>query len=102
MRFFKQKSFYFSAIRFLYCSTYAEFAGVIFTADAITGSDDFMVGNYVRGEGEKLVSGSENARVFTIKNIHFSYEGPKEFAVYSKTLWKYSKEIKRLYGREST
>ena len=76
----------------------AEFAGVIFTADAITGSDDFMVGNYVRGEGEKLVSGSENASVFKIKRAHFSYDGPKEFAKYAKALWKYSKEIKRLYG----
>ena len=76
----------------------AEFAGVIFTADAITGKDDFMVGNYVCGEGEKLVSGSENAKVFNLNSDAFSYEGPKEFAVYSKTLWKYSKEIKRLYG----
>ena len=57
-----------------------------------------MVGNYVRGEGEKLVSGSENASVFKIKSTHFSYDDSKEFAKYSKALWKYSKEIKRLYG----
>ena len=37
----------------------AKFAGVLFTADAITGRDDKMVGNYVRGEGEKLPEGVE-------------------------------------------
>ncbi len=76
----------------------AEFAGVVFTADAITGRDDKMVGNYVHGEGEKLVSGSENAEEFTISTLKFSYEGPKEFEKYSKNLWKYCKEIRKLHG----
>ena len=34
-----------------------DYAGVIFTSDIITGKDDKIVGNYVHGEGEKLVSG---------------------------------------------
>ena len=76
----------------------AELAGVVFTADAITGRDDKIVGNYVHGEGEKLVSGSENAEEFTISALKFSYEGPKEFEKYSKNLWKYCKEIRKLHG----
>ena len=76
----------------------AEFAGVLFTADAITGRDEKMVGNYVHGEGEKLVSGTENAEVFAIGAIKYSYEGPEEFKGYAKQLRKYCKEIKALYG----
>lgn len=76
----------------------AKYAGVLFTADAITGRDDKMVGNYVRGEGEKLVSGAENAEVFSIGAIRYSYEGPEEFRKYAKELANYCKAIRRLYG----
>ena len=76
----------------------AEFAGVLFTSDAISGRDDKMVGNYVHGEGEQLVSGAENAEVFRIGSIRYSYEGPGEFKRYAKKLGKYCKEIRALYG----
>ena len=76
----------------------ARFAGVLFTADAITGRDDKMVGNYVRGEGEKLVSGAENAEIFSVGAIRYSYEGPAEFQKYAKELGKYCRAIRRLYG----
>lgn len=76
----------------------AEFAGVLFTADAITGKDEVMVGNYVHGAGEKLVSGTENAQVFTLGAIEYSYDGPAEFAPYAKHLTAYGKTIRNLYG----
>ena len=76
----------------------AEFAGVLFTADAITGKDEVMVGNYVHGAGEKLVSGTENAQVFTLGAIRYSYDGPNEFAPYAKRLAAYGKTIRNLYG----
>ena len=76
----------------------AEFAGVLFTADAITGKDEFMVGNYVHGAGEKLVSGTENAETFTLGAIRHSYDGPDEFAPYAKKLAAYGKTIRDLYG----
>lgn len=76
----------------------AEFAGVLFTSDVITGRDDKMVGNYVRGEGEKLVSGSENAEIFTIHAIRYAYEGPAEFGRYAKEIGRYCQSIKKLYG----
>lgn len=76
----------------------AKFAGVLFTSDAITGKDEKMVGNYVRGEGEKLVSGAENAEVFSIGAIKYSYEGPDEFRKYARELGRFGKAIRRLYG----
>lgn len=74
------------------------FAGVIFTSDVITGRDDRITGNYVRGEGEKLVSGTENAEEFRIGALKYSYEGNPELEPYAKTLRKYSLAIRNFYG----
>ena len=75
-----------------------EFAGVIFTSDVITGRDEELVGNYVRGEGEQLVSGVSNAEEFRINAIKYAYKGNGEMKPYAKTLGKYCMEIRRLYG----
>ena len=75
-----------------------DFAGVIFTSDIITGKDDKIIGNYVHGEGEKLVSGSENAEEFRIGAIDKTFEGNAEIAPYAKTLRKYSLAIRSFYG----
>lgn len=75
-----------------------DFAGVIFTSDIITGKDEKIIGNYVRGEGEKLVSGAENAEEFRLGAIDKSYEGNPEIAPYAKTLRKYSLAIRSFYG----
>lgn len=75
-----------------------EFAGVVFTSDVITGKDEELVGNYVRGEGEQLVSGVANAEEFRINAIKFAYSGPGEMKAYARSLGKYCMEIRRLYG----
>ena len=75
-----------------------EFAGVIFTSDIITCKDEKIIGNYVRGEGEKLVSGAENAEESRLGAIDKSYEGNPEIAPYAKTLRKYSLAIRSFYG----
>ena len=75
-----------------------DFAGVIFTSDIITGRDDKIVGNYVHGEGEKLVSGSENAEEFRIGVMNYSYEGNPELAPFAGLLRKYTLAIKAFYG----
>lgn len=75
-----------------------EYAGVIFTSDIITGKDDKIVGNYVHGDGEKLVSGSENAEEFRIGSLKLSYEGNPDLARFSKTLRRYSLAIRSFYG----
>ena len=74
-----------------------EFAGVVFTSDIITTKDEYLVGNYVHGEGEQLVSGESNAEVFRIGAIKYSYEGNREFEKYAKTLGKYCMEIRWFY-----
>ena len=75
-----------------------EFAGVLFTSDVITGKDDQFVGNYVRGEGEKLVSGAENAEEFRINAIKYRYSGSPEMKRYAKSLFKQCRAIRRSYG----
>lgn len=75
-----------------------KFAGVIFTSDIITGSSAYMVGNYVHGEGENLVSGAANAEDFRMNARSYSYEGNDEFRPYAKRLFKYCNAIKKYYG----
>ena len=74
-----------------------DYAGVIFTSDVITGSSRYIVGNYVRGEGEDLVSGSKNAMEFRMDAIKYSYEGPSEFSSFAKKLYKYCSIIRDSY-----
>ena len=76
-----------------------EFAGVVFTSDVITGKDDKLIGNFVKGEGEQLVSGESNAEVFTIDAISLEYKGNSELTKYAKILGKYCNEIRRLYKK---
>ena len=75
-----------------------EYAGVLFTSDPLSGKEDAMIGNYVCGEGEKLVSGSENAEVFRLSSLRFSYDGPDALRPYAKLLWKYCRMIRFSYG----
>ncbi|SMC64264.1 pyruvate, water dikinase [Oscillospiraceae bacterium] len=74
------------------------FAGVLFTSDPLTGRDDKMVGNYVKGEGEKLVSGAENAEVFSMDSVKYRYEGNAEFRKFAKSLWSSCRKIRLSYG----
>lgn len=76
-----------------------EFAGVVFTSDPINGSAAAMRGNYVRGEGEALVSGEKNAEEFAFNAMKFSYTGKGEFERYAKGLFKCCERIRNGYGR---
>lgn len=75
-----------------------EFAGVVFTSDVITGSAEYMTGNYVQGEGELLVSGSANAQTFRYNAIKYAYEGPEAFRCFAKKLYSYCAKIRDTYG----
>ena len=44
----------------------AELSGVLFTVDPVSGDRSKMVGNFVEGLGEKLVSGEANAAMFEL------------------------------------
>jgi len=74
------------------------FAGVIFTSDPITGDDNFMIGNYVEGEGEGLVSGEKDAKEFRFTTSKYGYSGSDELKKYAKTLYSYSRSIRKFYG----
>ena len=70
-----------------------EYAGVLFTADPISGSRGKMTGSFVRGAGEKLVSGEGMDGEFVIDAVKYSYSGSEEMAPYAKKLFKYAKKI---------
>ncbi len=74
-----------------------ELAGVLFTADVITGSSAKMLGNYVRGCGERLVSGEETGLNFSFDAMHYSYHGNTELKPYAKKLYQFAVKIRDLY-----
>lgn len=76
-----------------------EFAGVVFTSNPISGSAAVMQGNYVKGEGEALVSGAENAEEFTFNAMKYAYGGKSEFERYAKRLFKCCARIRNGCGK---
>lgn len=75
-----------------------EFAGVLFTADTISASTGVMVGNYVKGVGEALVSGEGIDGEIRFRTVKYEYEGPTEFAPYARQLYKSARNIVKVYG----
>ncbi len=69
-----------------------DYAGVIFTADPINGSRGRMTGSFVRGAGEKLVSGDGMDGEFVIDTVKYSYNGSPEMSPYAKKLYGYAKK----------
>jgi pyruvate,water dikinase len=76
----------------------SEISGVLFTADPITGSFSSMIGNYVHGLGEKLVSGEANAHDFKLNRPKGNYDGPDEFKKYADSLYQYAAKLEKELG----
>lgn len=76
----------------------SEISGVLFTADPITGSFESMIGNYVYGLGEQLVSGEANAYDFKLLRPKGKYEGPDEFKKYGPDLYKLAAKLEKELG----
>ena len=74
------------------------YAGVVFTSDPLNGKDEYLTGNYVKGEGEQLVSGNANAYEFKINALKFNYEGPDEMRGFAKKLGRACLAIRSSYG----
>lgn len=74
-----------------------QLAGVLFTSDVITGSSAKMIGNYVRGCGEQLVSGVENGWEFTFDAMHYAYQGSSELKPYAKKLYQFAVKLRNSY-----
>lgn len=77
----------------------SEISGVLFTADPITGSFVSMIGNYVHGLGEQLVSGEANAYDFKLTRPKGKYEGPDEFKRYGSKLYKLADKLEKELGK---
>ncbi|MBO4681916.1 MAG: hypothetical protein J5623_08510 [Clostridiales bacterium] len=77
-----------------------EYAGVLFTADAVTGSGRKFVGNFVEGEGEALVSGQKNAKEFRIDAVKYAYTGDETMKKHACRLFKCARRIKEEMGSE--
>jgi rifampicin phosphotransferase len=65
----------------------ADFSGVLFTADPVTGDLMRMTGNFVQGLGEKLVSGQANPQTFTLSRPKGTYRGPAELNRLARSLY---------------
>jgi pyruvate,water dikinase len=76
----------------------ADFAGVLFTADPVTGSRTAMVGNYVRGLGDELVSGKVSGTSFTFEVPRGTYVGPAELRPLARSLYKLATRLERERG----
>ncbi|MBX3057171.1 MAG: pyruvate, phosphate dikinase [Anaerolineae bacterium] len=77
----------------------AEMAGVLFTADPVSGSHAHMTGNFVRGLGDKLVSGEATPDTFTLSRPKGAYAGPPEMKRYGRALFKLAQRLENeLHG----
>ncbi len=81
----------------------AEISGVLFTADPVTGSRAQMMGNFVHGLGDQLVSGEDTGEEFTLKQrqglgVRVDYEGPSPLAPFARQLYKLGKRLEEELG----
>ncbi|MBI4285085.1 MAG: hypothetical protein HY670_04180 [Chloroflexi bacterium] len=76
----------------------AEIAGVLFTADPVAGDRNRMVGNYVHGLGDKLVSGESESIDFTIERLKYKYNGPSELERFARRFYKLATRLEKELG----
>jgi phosphohistidine swiveling domain-containing protein len=76
----------------------AEYSGVLFTADPVSGSLMRMTGNGVRGPGEKLVAGRANPLAFTFELPGGKFHGPPEFKSFARALYRLAERLDRELG----
>jgi pyruvate,water dikinase len=66
----------------------ADISGVLFTADPVNGSHMAMMGNFVFGFGEELVSGEAEPYTFTLARPKGQYDGPPELERFARKLYR--------------
>ena len=76
----------------------ADFSGVLFTADPVTGDLMHMTGNFVPGAGEALVSGQVNAQTFTLGRPQGAYSGSAELSRVARPLYRAACGLERELG----
>ena len=76
----------------------ADLSGILFTADPVTGSQMHMVGNFVFGLGDQLVSGEVEPYTFTISRPGGDYDGPPELKRFARRLFKMALRLEKELG----
>jgi len=73
----------------------ADYAGILFTCDPVSGSQLMMTGNYVHGFGEELVSGEVEPYTFTLTRPKGVFQGPEDFKKFAKKLFRLGTKLIR-------
>jgi len=76
----------------------ADISGVLFTADPVSGSRMQMMGNYVYGLGDELVSGEVEPYTFTLARPKGRYTGPPDLRRHAARLFKLGRRLERDEG----
>ena len=76
----------------------ADLSGVLFTADPVSGSHMRMVGNFVFGFGEELVSGEAEGYAFTLERPKGEYQGPEDLKPLARQLHKLGQRLEKELG----
>ncbi len=75
-----------------------DYAGVLFTANPLTGDRMQMAGNFIAGLGDRLVSGQVSAAGFTFTRTAGTYHGPEELRRAAPFLHREAHEIEHVLG----
>jgi pyruvate,water dikinase len=76
----------------------ADFAGVLFTADPISGDRARMVGSFVRGLGDRLVAGEADGTPFSLAQPYGRYQGPAVLRRLARRLFRLGQRLEALLG----
>lgn len=76
----------------------ADFAGILFTADPVGGGHLKMIGSFVSGLGDKLVSGTTDGESFNLVRPGGDYEGPETMRPFAKMLFRLGKRVEAELG----
>ncbi|HSR30948.1 MAG TPA: PEP/pyruvate-binding domain-containing protein, partial [Anaerolineae bacterium] len=76
----------------------ADISGVLFTANPVSGSHAEMMGNFVYGFGEELVSGEAEPYTFTLQRPKGRFEGAEALKPYARKLYKLASRLQKELG----
>jgi pyruvate,water dikinase len=76
----------------------SELAGVLFSADPILGDHRLMVGNFIHGLGDRLVSGEASGQAFKFERPDGNYTGPQALKPYAEDLYNLAIRLERELG----
>jgi pyruvate,water dikinase len=76
----------------------ADISGILFTAEPVSGNISKMMGNFIYGFGEELVSGEAEPYTFTLERPKGRYEGPSDLKRFARQLYKLGSNLEKDLG----